>query len=94
MRAMAALCIPPRRSKSDVRRMHLVLDLSAMPDPVPRAQLREISPRAARAYATRTDKTLTRDVNWLESQGLLIATPQGYKANRERMLAFLPWRRQ
>lgn len=83
-----------RRSKSDLRRMHLVLDLSAMPDPVPRSQLQEISPRAARAYANRTDKTLARDVNWLESQGLVIATPRGYQANRERMLAFLPWRRQ
>lgn len=83
-----------RRSKSDLRRMHLVLDLSVLPDPVPRSKLQEISPRAARAYASRTGKTLTRDVNWLESEGLVIATPTGYQANRERMRAFLPWRRQ
>jgi Fic family protein len=83
-----------RRSKSDLRRMHLVLDLTAMPDPVPRSKLQEISPRTARAYATRTDKTLARDVNWLEAQGLVKATAAGYEANRERMLAFLPWRRQ
>lgn len=83
-----------RRSKSDLRRMHLVLDLSVMPDPVPRPRLQEISPRTARAYASRAEKTLTRDVNWLESEGLVIATPTGYQANRERMRAFLPWRRQ
>jgi Fic family protein len=83
-----------RRSKSDLRRMHLVLDLSAMPAPVPRPRLPDVSPRAARAYADRTGKTLTRDVNWLEAQGLVIATPTGYQANRERMLAFLPWRRR
>ena len=82
-----------RRSKSDLRRMHLVLDLTAMPGPVPRPQLQEVSPRAARAYADRTGKTLTRDVNWLEAQGLVVAMPTGYQANRERMLAFLPWRR-
>jgi hypothetical protein len=51
-------------------------------------------PACARAYATRTDKTLARDVNWLEAQGLVRATPAGYEVNRERMLAFLPWRRQ
>lgn len=83
-----------RRSRTDLRRMHLVLDLTAMPGPVPRSQLQEISARAARAYADRTGKTLTRDVNWLEAQGLVVATPTGYQANRERMLAFLPWRRQ
>jgi Fic family protein len=83
-----------RRSKTDLRRMHLVLDLTAMPGPVLRSQLQEISPRAARAYADRTGKTLARDVNWLEAQGLVVATPTGYQANRERMLAFLPWRRQ
>jgi Fic family protein len=82
------------RSKSDLRRMHLVLDLTAMPAPVPRSRLQEISPRAARAYADRTGKTLARDVNWLEAQGLVVAAPTGYQANRERMLAFLPWRRQ
>lgn len=83
-----------RRSKSDLRRMHLVLDLSAMPAPVPRGRLPEVSSRSARAYAGRTAKTLARDVNWLQAQGLVIATPTGYQANRERMLAFLPWRRQ
>jgi Fic family protein len=82
------------RSKSDLRRMHLVLDLSAAPGPVPRSRLQEVSPRTARAYAGRTGKTLTRDVNWLEAQGLVVATPAGYRANRDRMLAFLPWRKQ
>lgn len=54
------------------------------------AKLPEISPRLARAYAVRTAKTLSRDVNALVRMGLLALTPKGYVAQRQSILAFLP----
>ncbi len=78
------------KGMSDNRRRHLVLDLSTMPGPVPRAKLREISARVAREYARKTDKTLSRDLNLLEEMGLIRREPDGYVPAREAILAFLP----
>ena len=43
-----------------------------------------------RSYATRTEKTLTRDLNWLRDRELVLRTAQGYRARVERMQAFQP----
>lgn len=75
---------------SQQRQRHLVLDLSQMPEPVPMAKLSEISPRLAKAYAVKTGKTLSRDVNTLVKMGLIAATPKGYEAQRQLILSFLP----
>jgi Fic family protein len=72
------------------RQRHLVLDLSLVPEPVPMAKLPEVSPRLAKAYAVKTGKTLSRDVNALVKLGLIAATPQGYVAKRQLIMSFLP----
>jgi len=79
-----------KTSPTHVRRRHLVLDLSREAEPVSAARIPDISPRLARAYAKRTDKTLVRDVNAMCRSGLLVKTSKGYRARRELILAFLP----
>jgi hypothetical protein len=72
------------------RRKHLALDLAKKTQPISRAGLRELSPRVARAYATKTDMTLSRDLNALEAKRLVQRTREGWRARREIVLAFLP----
>jgi len=47
----------------------------------------------ARYYATKTQKTISRDVNELVEIGLVEKTPEGVRPMRETILAFLPSRR-
>lgn len=79
-------------SPSDLRRKQLVLDLSARDRPVPRAELRMLTPALAAAYAGKTDKTLTRDLNSVPVTNLIERRPDGYRARMEIILAFLPLR--
>ena len=79
-----------RNKPADIRRRHLVLDLSEQLKPMRRQQLRRLTPRLAEAYATKTDKTLSRDLNALEKMDLVRRSPEGVVANREKILAFLP----
>jgi Fic family protein len=64
-----------RRSETDNRRLRLVLDLSrefhATGRPVSKRRIRELSPRLAAAYATKTEKTLSRDLNAIRELRLL-----------------------
>ncbi len=80
-------------SSNDVRRRHLLLDLSDRAEPTPFGKLRELSARVAAAYATKTAKTLSRDLSALITMDLLELTPSGYRAKKETILAFLPLRR-
>jgi Fic family protein len=80
-----------KTTSGDVRRRHLILDLSMLPHGVPtRAELALVSPRVAKAYANKTGKTLTRDINELREAGLLLRDESGYRANKAMILAFLP----
>jgi Fic family protein len=82
-----------KTSPSDTRRRHLILDLSVQPNPVAFAKLLEISPRVASEYASKTNKTLSRDVNALQKMELLQKNKEGtYQAKKEAILAFLPAR--
>lgn len=81
-----------KTSVSEIRRRHLVLDLSKMKEPIPLVKLPEISPRMTVAYARRTRKTLARDVNALLEMDLISQEKNGYRAQKERILAFLPSR--
>ncbi len=64
-----------RRSETDIRRLRLVLDLSrsfhASGDPVSKRAIPDLTPRLAAAYATKTEKTLSRDLNAIKALGLL-----------------------
>ncbi|MBC2704879.1 Fic family protein [Desulfobacula sp.] len=77
-------------SAPEVRRRRFAVDLSNLVDPVPVAKARHISPRIAEAYASLTEKTVTRDINALIKLGVVIKTPQGIVANKGLMHAFLP----
>lgn len=70
------------------RQRALVLDLGK--ERVPRANLRSVSPRIAEAYAGKTDKAITRDLNALVGMGLVRRGRQGVIANRSVVRAFLP----
>lgn len=78
------------RGQHDIRRKHIALDLTHSVAPVPRAKIKEISVRVATAYATLDDKTLSRDLTWLEAQRLIVRKGDAYVSNRELILAFLP----
>jgi Fic family protein len=83
----------PRDQEVRRRRRNLVLDLSVMAQPVVAEQIRSISPRVAEAYARKTQRTLTRDLDALLEDELLVRSERGYSANRQLILAFLPPRR-
>ena len=79
---------PP--TAANARRRTLVLALGAEERPVPKSEIPDLTPALARSYATRTEKTLTRDLNWLRDRQLVLRTPQGHRARVERMQAFQP----
>lgn len=80
-------------TESGTRQRHLALDLSRLSEPVRLSRIPEISPRLAAAYATKTRKTLSRDINKLRSMELVKVTKKGIQANCDIILAFLPSRR-
>ncbi len=77
---------------SDIRQRHIALDLGTLAVAVPLAKITETTPRLAKAYATKSPKTLQRDVAELEKLNLVERTPEGIRAKREIILAFLPMR--
>ena len=66
------------------------LALGAAEHPVSKSKIPELTPALARAYATKTAKTLTRDLNWLRDRDLVQRTGQGYRARVDRMRSFQP----
>ena len=54
--------------------------------------IQELSPRLAREYASKTAKTLSRDLNALAEMKLVLREGRRVKANRDLILAFLPAR--
>lgn len=57
-----------------------------------RAEIPKLSPEIGYAYAGKTSKTISRDLNALEELGLVRLTPKGYVARIEIVSAFLPQR--
>ena len=72
------------------RRRRLAIDLSDADRPVPASGIRHLSTRLAEAYAGKTDKTVSRDLNELRKLKLIERSKKGYRARPELMLAFLP----
>jgi Fic family protein len=64
-----------RRGEADNRRLRLVLDLSrefqTTGAPVLKQAIPTLTPRLAKAYAAKTEKTLSRDLNAIKALGLL-----------------------
>jgi len=78
--------------RADIRRRHLVLDLSAHVEPVPISKVHHISPRVAQDYASMTARTVSRDLKVLSEMGLVEIVKKTVRAKREQILAFLPIR--
>jgi Fic family protein len=78
------------KTESARRRLRLVLDLSKIAGPVPRGELRRMSPTIAELYAGKTDKTLTRDLNAIRKLDLIRRVRDGYVPRNERILGFMP----
>lgn len=80
-----------RNSASDVRRRELVLDLPPSDKAISKAEIVDLTPRVTKAYATKTTKTLSRDLGVLEEMGLIRRSKKGYFSNQNRiMFQFLP----
>jgi len=77
-----------------IRQRHLVLDLPYDRVTPVTAIMNDLTPRLAREYANKTRKTVSRDLNALAKQGLIVRTRSGARPRIERMRAFLPLRLQ
>lgn len=72
-----------RTRAGDARRRMLVEALASEDAPVRIGRLRYLTPKLAEAYARKSAKTLSRDVKWLEDEGLVQRTLHGVRARRE-----------
>jgi cell filamentation protein, protein adenylyltransferase len=81
-----------KTSPSDVRQRNLALDLGARRDWVPIADIAELTPRMAKAYAGKTPKTIQRDLNVLKKFELIAREDRKVRARREIIQSFLPLR--
>ena len=80
-----------KSTKAQIRRRHLAIDLSRVPDPVPLSDLRLLTPRLAAEYSQKSSKVIYKDVKGLLALNLVRMTDEGVVANREAILAFLPF---
>jgi len=90
------------KTESQHRQLRLIKDISdesisispehPLPSlvPIPRGQLRRLSPELAEAYSERTERTLSRDLNALVTLGLLVRTSGGFIPNSDAVLGFMP----
>jgi hypothetical protein len=69
-----------RTRAGDGRRRMLAEALARADAPVRIGRLRYLTPKLAEAYARKSEKTLSRDVKWLEAAGLAQRTLQGVRA--------------
>lgn len=83
-----------RRGETDNRRLRMVLDLSrefhAHGSPVPKRAIATLTPRLAAAYAAKTEKTLSRDLNAIKALGLLRQESGGWVPADEAIQRLLP----
>ena len=78
-------------SGSQVRQRQLVLELGrTWPASRSAAEIPDLSPRLARDYATRTPKTLARDLNAVVERKLVTREGGKYKAAKDLVVAWLP----
>lgn len=86
-------CFQDRNGPSDTRQRHLALDLSTAADWTDVGKVRELTPRLAKAYATKTQKTVQRDLNALQELELIDRVGRRVRARREVIMSFLPLQR-
>jgi Fic family protein len=82
-----------KKSAADSRRRELVLDLGADGKTVKISEIMGLSPRLAKEYADKTEKTLSRDLSVLTKMRLINRHPgRLISAKSELIHAFLPWK--
>src|SRR6266702_1491949 len=81
----------PAHTAAEDRRRDLLLDLPPH-EWTKRSEIEDISVRIARAYAGKTTKTLTRDLNELNKLGLIRRQAGSVRPNVDILKAFLPMR--
>ena len=79
---------------SGMRQRRLALDLGAAGDWVELSAIDELTPRVAKAYASKSSRTILRDLKDLEETGLILREPGRIRANREIIHSFRPLRRK
>ncbi len=79
-----------KNGAADIRRRHLILDLSRMNKPAPISKIGEISVRVGVAYHGKAQKTISRDIKILQDMKLLIKERDEIRANKNAILSFLP----
>lgn len=77
-------------SEARQRQKRLVLDLTdrRLENLVSKSEIPDVSPALARAYLHKSDRTIQRDLNALQSMGLLQRVEKRYKPNTDILLAF------
>jgi Fic family protein len=81
------------RTETNRRRLKLTLALSALhPKPATGPEMSMLTPQLARAYAQKTPKTLTRDINAIRELGLIERVAGGYRARKDIIRGFQPER--
>lgn len=81
-------------SPADRRRLNLTKMLSRSSKPLTRREIVALSPELAAAY-TGTERMLSRDLNALETMGLIGTVGRGqWRAQKEQILAFRPLRHE
>ncbi|WP_322516475.1 Fic family protein [Rhodopseudomonas palustris] len=84
-----------KSAPADSRRRELVLQLGSEGKQVKIVDIPGLSPKLARDYAGKTEKTLSRDLNVLAGMGLIRRFPgRRVGAQSDKIRAFLPWRAQ
>ena len=71
------------------RQIQLLLALNPSRS-TPRAEVTDISPEVIRAYADKTAKTLSRDLNALEKLGLIVRDNEGIRPSTAQLHALIP----
>ena len=79
-----------QKTPSGRRQLHVVLAMSDKSGYIKKSDIRQLTAQIAAEYATKTYKTLTRDLNRLKKLDLIESGIGGYQAKIATMLAFLP----
>jgi Fic family protein len=76
--------------KAADRQKKLLIDIFEKESPILVSEIDQISPKLAKVYAKMNARTLFRDVESLETNGLLIRDGKAVRANRALIASFLP----
>lgn len=78
------------KSQAQLRQRQLVLEMSKFDRPLSREELPRLSAGLFEMYVSKTDKTVSRDINAVVKMGLVRRRPDGYIPNKRVIEAFLP----